>query len=446
MRFSMILFIVLFTMQGLTAQNNNKKHQDKIDTLYYDNNWYVINNKLFASYYRYALYPSNNWAPKKVRTFYITGELEGEGNFITLSYSHDKKSKFTGEYTHYHKSGKVSQTCFYKNGLLDGAYKTYDENGNITMECNYSKGELNGEYITYFENGNPSMKCNYKNGILDGNYITYYEAGFIHAYLKMVNGVQDGISTIFSDSGETCTQYLYTHGECANYYLLADKYGNFSLYNKADDSPIYTAPTEEDLHLEYKNGAEWPYYNKNGIIIGVSQYKNESVGSYREIHFFLSNNSMNNVDIDPETIEIRSSKKGKSKIIEPITSDDYYDKIYKNKKKDAKKVMKRKVVVKKDKQKKLNNYLGATLFDETLITIKDFQERMIYKQEFLENKYILADNTPENIEYLQRTTVHPGETVSGYLLINNKKADTLYVDIVINGILYPFLWDLNKNE
>ena len=42
MRFSMILFIVLFTMQGLTAQNNNKKHQDKIDTLYYDNKFYIV--------------------------------------------------------------------------------------------------------------------------------------------------------------------------------------------------------------------------------------------------------------------------------------------------------------------------------------------------------------------------------------------------------------------
>ena len=88
---------------------------------------------------------------------------------------------------------------------------------------------------------------------------------------------------------------------------------------------------------------------ENGIIIGVSQYKNESVGSYREIHFFLSNNSMNNVDIDPETIEIRSSKKGKTKIIEPITSDDYYDKIYKNKKKDAKETVQ--IELEKEKRK-----------------------------------------------------------------------------------------------
>ena len=71
---------------------------------------------------------------------------------------------------------------------------------------------------------------------------------------------------------------------------------------------------------------------------------------------------------------------------------------------------------------------------------------MINKKEFLENKHIMADNTPENIEYLQRTTVHPGEAISGYLLIPNKKIDFLYVDVTINGILYPYKWDMSKKK
>lgn len=441
--FTLIVFTLVF--QGMLAQDKSKA-QDRVDTLYYDNNWSVINNKLFATYYRYALYPTNSWSPKKVRTYYITGELEGEGDFIMLSHSNDKQSKFTGKYTHYYKNGKKSQECQYTSGILNGEYTTYDENGNVTMICHYNDGKLNGDYTTFFENGNPSLTCCYKDDLLNGDYTTYYDAGFIHAHLKIVNGKQEGISTIFSENGETCTQYLYTDGKCSDHYLLVDKYGNFSLYNTKDDTPIYTIPTEEDLMMEYKNGAAWPYYNKNGIIIGVSQYEDETIGSHREIHFFISNNSMNNIDIDPATIDIRTERKGESKNIEAMNSDDFYDKIYKRKKRDAKNVMKRKVVVKRDKQNKLNSYLGATMFDETTNTIKDFQQRMINKKEFLENKHIMADNTPENIEYLQRTTIHPGESVSGYLLISNKKADFLYVDVTINGILYPYKWDLRKTK
>ena len=446
MRHILTLIVLLFMAQGATAQSKNKPVQDRVDTIYYDNNWNVINNKLFATYYRYALYPVNSWSPKKIRTYYITGELEGEGDFITLSRSNDKHSKFTGQYTNYHKNGQKSKTCEYRNGILEGEYTTFDDKGNVSLLCHYNNGKLNGEYTTYFENGNPSLTCFYKEDLLDGLYTTYYDTGFMHAHLKIVNGKQEGISTIFSENGETCTQYLYKDGKVENYYLLVDKFGNFSVYNTKDDTPIYTTPTEADQMMEYKNGAAWPYYNKNGIIIGVSQYDDETVGSHREIHFFLSNNSMNNIDIDPSTITIRTERKGEVKEAIAMNSDEYYDKIYKRKKKDAKNVMKRKVVVKRDKQSKLNSYLGATMFDETTNTIKDFQQRMINKKEFLENKHIMADNTPENIEYLQRTTVHPGEAISGYLLIPNKKIDFLYVDVTINGILYPYKWDMSKKK
>ena len=57
-----------------------------------------------------------------------------------------------------------------------------------------------------------------------------------------------------------------------------------------------------------------------------------------------------------------------------------------------------------------------------------------------------ADNEAENIEYLQRTTVHPNEAVSGYLLIDDKRTDTLHVDIDINGVTYSYEWDMRKKK
>lgn len=420
--------------------------QDRVDTIYYDKNWQTINSKTFATYFRFALYPANTQAAKKSRTFYITGELEGEGDFIELSPTNDKQSKFTGSYIHYYKSGEPSSSYNYLNGVFNGDYVIYNESGKPLESGSYNRGALNGEQVTYFENGKPSKICHYLDGAITGIYTTFYESGFIHEYVSMRDGKREGIESVFSENGEMCTQTLYTDGNRSTRYILTDKRGNCTLYNASDNSPVYVSPQEDEMKTEYKNGVAWPYYNKNGLIIGVSQIENNEIGSYRELSFFLSNNSMSNVDIDPSTIVVYSVRKGERKVLECMDSEEYYKKTYKKKKKKAKAVIKNKAVVDVKKQNNLNNNLGATMFDETMNTLSDFQQRMIQKKELTENTHIMADNEPEDIEYLQRTTVHPGEAVSGYLLIDDKKMDFLHVEMTVNGILYPYKWDLRKKK
>lgn len=420
--------------------------QDRVDTIYYDNNWRVIKSKAFASYYRFALYPADSLATKKSRTFYITGELEGEGDFIELSSSNDKQSKFTGLYTHYYKSGKPSRSHNYLDGVPEGEYIIYNESGKPLESGFYKQGVLNGKQVTYYENGKPSKVCHYQNGSVTGSYTTYYDSGLIHESVSMRNGKREGIESVFSENGEICTQSLYSDGNRSAQYLITDKRGNCTLYNAADNSPVYVAPAEGEMKTEYKNGVAWPYYNKNGLILGVSQIEDDEIGSYKVLQFFLSNNSMNNVDIDPATIVAYSLKKDDRKVLEFMDSEEYYKKIYKKKKKKAKAVIKKKAVVEVEKQNNLNRNLGATMFDETMNTLHDFQQRMIQKKELTENTHVMADNEPEDIEYLQRTTVHPGEAVSGFLLISDKKMDFLQVEMTVNGILYPYKWDLRKKK
>lgn len=462
MNHKLILSLCLFSIQTLFASNtflvtenvvNNITSfeesilKDRIDTIYYDNNWRVINNRRFATYYRYALYPVNPRLPKKCRTFYSNGKLEGEGDFIELSRYNDEESKFIGTYVHYYKSGAVSLTCQYnEQGVLNGSYVRNSENGNILMTCFYKNGKLDGEKISYYSNGKPSVKCIYHDDLLDGIYTSYYESGLIHEHVNMVHGERDGIESVFEETGETCIQFVYNHGKRSNQYLMTNIRGNFCLYNTSDDSPVFTSPTKDDVKVEYKNGIAWPYYNNNGIIIGVSQYEDESLGAHRELHFFLSNNSMNNVDIDPSSIRIYSIKKGNKKDIKAMDSEEYYDKVYKKKKKNAKELMRKRVLVEKNRLNYLNKNLGATLFDNSSNTLQDFQQRMIKKEDLLTNNQVLADNEAENIEYLQRTTVHPNEAVSGYLLIDDKRTDTLHVDIDINGVTYSYEWDMRKKK
>lgn len=57
--------------------------QTTLDTLYYDKDWKGC-EKTFATYYRvYALSADNN-LKKKFRDYYITGELQSEGEYISI--------------------------------------------------------------------------------------------------------------------------------------------------------------------------------------------------------------------------------------------------------------------------------------------------------------------------------------------------------------------------
>ncbi len=46
--------------------------------------------------------------------------------------------------------------------------------------------------------------------------------------------------------------------------------------------------------------------------------------------------------------------------------------------------------------------------------------------------------------YLKRTTIYPGQAISGYINIKRIKGDTMDVIIDINGAKYVFSWNIAK--
>lgn len=91
------MMIALFGGQTALAQEKIVPEtppvpQDRLDTLYYNKSWKVTPNKAFANYYRLALYPADSTAAKEFRTYYMSGELQGEGSFVVLDKKDDTKA------------------------------------------------------------------------------------------------------------------------------------------------------------------------------------------------------------------------------------------------------------------------------------------------------------------------------------------------------------------
>ena len=374
--------------------------QDRVDTIYYNKNWKVTKNKQFASYYRLALYPADETTIKEFKTYYMSGELQSEGNFISLDSRDDAKSQF------------------------------------------------NESMSIYFKNGEVAEKRNYLNGKLDGDQTIYYANGNVKEHTYMKQGDIDGPKATFTEDGKVCTLTPFENGQAQGYYVIVDSEGNYSKYSLDTKQPILEAPQPNEILTEYKNGVAWPYYNKNGLIVGVSNAMVDDIGSYREIGVFIVNKSMNNIDIDPAQIEVYSLKGKKRKDYELVEVNEYDDKIKKLKKKNAKLKVKHKAVVETERENNVNANLGAKVFNAgTSNTLKEFQKRICNLRTIGgNNRMRYSEKMPEDLGYLERTTVHPGEVVSGYLYTSDRKAVDLYVNLKIDGINYLFNWKEDKKK
>lgn len=373
--------------------------KEHIDTIYYSKDMKVVKNKAFADFYRIALYPADEAMPHFFRTYYMSGELESEGQFLSLHFQDDDFSKF------------------------------------------------HGKFIRYFKNKRMAEQMEYREGLLHGDYFAYYDNGMVKEHVNYNDGMKDGLHTSFTEDGKVCRITPYKDNLSLGYYAIMDYNGNYSKFNEADDRPVMEKPQTEDMKTEYKGGVAWHYYNKNGLIVGVSNSIQKELGGYREIGIFVVNKSMVNVDLNPDNVQVYDMKKGRRTDFKIVGVDEYDKKILKQKKKIAKRDKHpTKVAVVYEHENNVNANLGAQEFGVgTSNTVKTFQERMVTLKEISgENRYQYAERLPEDLGYLERTTVHPGEIVSGFIYTSSRKTEDLFVNITINGIDYLFEWKTPK--
>lgn len=105
-------------------------------------------------------------------------------------------------------------------------------------------------------------------------------------------------------------------------------------------------------------------------------------------------------------------------------------------------------MVENERENNVNANLGAQVFNAgTSNTLKEFQKRVCnLKKIDSSNRMKYSEKMPEDLGYLERTTVHPGEVVSGYLYTSDRKAVDLYVKVKIEGIDYLFNWKEDKKK
>jgi len=432
----------------------------KVDTIYYDNDWKGIEVKEFASFVRYALYPKDINARKLVRDYYISGELQGEGEFISIDKSDDSNSIFTGENITYYKNGKKSMIRTLINGVTHGRIILYFENGNKKTEMFAVDDVPNGIATVYNENGNVDYSCN------------------------MVNGKFEGIYTKFFDDGISCSQVEMKDGEpITPYYTYNNKDGVSFKVNSSNNSLYLETPGIDQKKNFSKDGTNWEYYSTNGLFIAISAIFQRDYGKYLTLNIVVSNYSPDPIQINSESITAFKTYKGNRDRLTTLSNEDYMNKVNRSQQWSSffnalgESMAASSAGYSSSTTSTSTAYANSTYstgiatvvgtagaavgaYGSNTINVgainsttnsSSYNGAAAYQANMIANQRIRDYNVALNQErqvkeegYLKQNTINSGETISGYVNIKYEKSDKVEVYIDLNTIKYPFIWTIDN--
>lgn len=419
------IFLLLLLFSGTCAYA-----EVEMDTIYYDKEWKGVSNRHFATFYRVIEKNPVEGYKKMYRDFFITGELQSEGSYLSIDRFDDSKSVWDGE-------------CI-----------TYYKNGTIERKNNHLNGRLHGEWIHFTEEGNVD------------------ERGYFH------NGDIHGLYTRFTKDG-LCIQQEFNNGDPLNdYYVVSNSNGLYSKLKLTDNTPVYESPSLSDKKIEYRDGEAWPYYINDGILIAMTNTETSDYGKYYRIFINLTNNSFFPIEFDPiESVAILTDKKGKETALEIQSAQDYDKKIRRSQFWEefavglanglaAANAGYSTSTTTSSYSGTRNSYGSASAYGSggyaygsysgtsnyygsSTSTTRTYDAAAAYKAQMAasQNMAALSENNYQkrqarNEGYLKRTTINPGESISGYFNIKRKKGETLVVTLNIAGAEYSFPWNV----
>lgn len=425
----------------------------RVDTLYYDNEWKGVESKQFASYIRYASYAADANYKNRFRDYYATGELQAEGEFVTID-KYDDKNSVLGPCKSYYKNGKMKVFSDVRDG--------------------------NGKITKYYENGNKKEEFEVVNGVVSGPYTTYYENGLIEEKGNIVDEKVDGLFYQFSMTGDTCLQIEYDKGEYAKPYYTYSTIGGFvTKYKVSDNSLFLEIPSMNDMQVYQQDGTSWYYYAKNGLCLMVSGSINRDYGKYFTLDIVLTNNSMEPFVFDPSLITAYKTHKGRTEALHVLDASEYMGRVGRRQaflsglNAWAEETAAAKAGYSASSTQVNSSYAGASVSgavgaavgtygsavgaavggsvyagaSSTSSTTVNYDGAAAYQAQLIAqarsaeyNNQLVREYNMKNEGYLKATTVYPGETITGNINVEYEKGAEASFNISINSVSYPFSW------
>ena len=404
--------------------------QYRIDTIYYDKGWVRTSIIPFADYYRVVVFPDDSTIRPRFKDYFITGELQGEGQLISIGETADSLSVFDGEIISYYKNGQKESVRHYRDGHMEGEQTHYYDNGLIEQRINLFNGKPHGTYTQFLE---------------DDKFIQIEYSYGKHKYPYYIYGNADG-------------------------QVLKIKY--------EDNRPYYEEPNVNDRQTVFRQGERWEYYNCNGFIVALNM-SNEEFGLQANI--IITNNSIEPITFDASDVSsVLVNKRGERIALQTYSVNDYMKKLNKRQFWEAFAVGLSEAAATYNAGQtttlsqtttynsgNVSHYGTGRAYDNrgnyvygswtgnssysgtsnSYTTTRSYDASAAYQTRVMSAQRISdfsdaqwQERVMRKAGYLQKTTVAPGESISGYVVIEKKRGVEMYISVKINGINYQFYW------
>jgi protein TonB len=130
--------------------------QQKMDTIFYNQNWKVTKVKDSVAFYRLT---TNINGKYNVKDYYLNKTLQMTGTYASI-----EKEIRDGYFKYYDEYGKISSEGLFKKNWRNGIWKEYKKN-KLWTETNYVNDTMHGNFVVYYPNGTLKRNEIYRKGV-----------------------------------------------------------------------------------------------------------------------------------------------------------------------------------------------------------------------------------------------------------------------------------------
>ncbi len=106
-----------------------------------------------------------------------------------------------GPYKKFDDQGRLLESGFYKEGLLNGVRKLYRD-GVLESEENRVNDKYEGPFKAYHPNGKIQIEANYQNDVMLGDVKVYYPSGQLKEIVRFADNVEMGPFVEYHENGK----------------------------------------------------------------------------------------------------------------------------------------------------------------------------------------------------------------------------------------------------
>jgi len=216
------------------------------------------------------------------------------------------------------------------------------------------------------------------------------------------------------------------------------------------------AKNDTTVITEYNDGRPWVYRDIRDVVVGLTSYEaKDDYGKYYQINIFIHNHGDTSFLFDPATVLSSLTTKAGDTLQLQIYTNEMFQKKIKRSQSWAMALYGLSAGLNAGTAGYSTSYstsYSPNGYAYTTIT-QHYNANAAYQANMAASyqiqtlgKMMENDCAVKEQGYLKMNTVHPGESIVGYMNIKRKKGRVLTVSIPVNGHVYSFDWDVRKKK